>query len=96
MEYKHKLPTKFIEKALSFEEFANGGAQATVVLFDGRVFHGVLIANATAIVAIRSFESLPFKVDEISDIYQIDEDINPKNRRGWNYWDDWRSNENAT
>ena len=89
MEYKHKLLPDLIEKALALTEFANGGAQATIKLNNGRVFNEVLISNATAIIAMRGYNDLPFKVKEISEIYQTEEDQDPKEKGNWEFWDEW-------
>ncbi len=90
MEYKYKLPSNLVEKASLFEEFANGGAQATIKLIDGRVFNKALISNSSAIVALRGHKELPFKMSEISDIYQTEDDKNPKEKGNWEYWDEWQ------
>ena len=89
MEYKYKLPSSLIQKSVLFKEFANGGAQVTIKLNDGRIFNKALISNSTAIIALRGYNDLPFNVSDISDIYQTDEDKNPKERGSWEYWDKW-------
>jgi hypothetical protein len=89
MDYKYTLPTALVNKASKFEEFANGGAQATIVLNDGRIFSKALISNSTAIIAMRGYNALPFEVIEISDIYQTDEDKHPNERGNWEFWDEW-------
>jgi len=90
MEYKYSLPTELISKASQFEEFANGGAQATIALNDGRIFNEALISNSSFIIAMRGYQALPFSLNEISDIYQTDNDKNPKNRGNWEFWDEWK------
>jgi len=71
------------------EEFANGATQVSVRLTDERVIPGVLIAGSTNIVAARGVKDLPFSISEIADIFQTDEDKNPKLRGEWDYWDSW-------
>lgn len=78
------------QKASKFDEFANGGAQATIELQDGRVFPEALISNACAIIALRGYTDLPFSTSDISDIYQSEEDKKPKERSGWEFWDEWK------
>jgi len=90
MEYKYKLPANLIEKASMFKEFANGGAQATIKLIDGRIFNKALISNSSAIIALRGFSELPFNLSDVSDVYQTEEDKSPKERHGWEYWDEWQ------
>lgn len=90
MEYKYKLTNDLVHKASYFHEFANGAAQATVVLKDGRQFNNVLISNSTAFIAIRGYKDLPFNIQEISDIFQSKEDIYPKETSGWEFWDKWQ------
>ena len=89
MEYKYKLTDELIQKASHFHEFANGAAQASVLLKDGKQFNKVLISNSTALIAVRGYKDLPFNIQEISDIFQSNEDINPKETGGWEFWDKW-------
>ena len=89
MNYRCPLPDALRNQAAAFVEFANGGAQATVRLSDGRVFGGVLISNGTAVVAVRGFKAPPFEPGQIATLYQTDEDKNPTERAGWEYWDAW-------
>jgi hypothetical protein len=91
MKFRYRLPDHLVSTASTFEEFANGSAQASVRLRDGRVFGSVLISNSTYLVAARGFKDLPFKVEEIETIFQADEDIDPKDRGGWDFWDDWKA-----
>jgi hypothetical protein len=90
MNYRCALPEPLKSEALTFEEFANGAAQATVELKDGRKFERVLISNGTAIVAVRGYEQPPFNVEEIARLYQTNADKNPTERGGWRFWDKWR------
>jgi len=93
---KYRLPDPLIAKAVGFSEFANGGAQATVKLKDGPLFKEALISNATWIIALRGYKYLPFDVSEIEDLFQADEDISPRERDNWDFWDDWGADQNAT
>jgi hypothetical protein len=83
MKHKYKLSDELIHKASYFHEFANGAAQATVLLKDGSRFNKALISNSTALIAIHGYKDLPFNVQDISDIFQSIEDINPKETGGW-------------
>ena len=89
MEYRFPLPKHLQNAALGFLEFANGAVQATARLKDGRVFGGVLISNATAIIAVRGYEEPPFEVEDIADLLQSNEDESPSQRSGWKFWDKW-------
>jgi hypothetical protein len=88
--YRHRLPPSLAQKAARFEEFANGGAQVTARLKDGRIMHRILISNSSGIVAMRDHKVLPFAPEDIEDIYQSSEDRNPTERGGWEYWDQWQ------
>ena len=90
MEYRYRLIDELVQKVSHFHEFANGAAQATVLLKDGRKFHKVLISNSTALIAMRGYKDLPFNTQEISDIFQTEEDIDPKETGGWEFWDKWQ------
>jgi hypothetical protein len=90
MMFKHQLPEKWIAKVAEFDEFANGATQLTVRLNSGREFSGLLVSNGMYLVAARGFKSLPFDVEQISDVFQTEEDKNPSQRGGWDFWDDWK------
>jgi hypothetical protein len=89
MKFKYRLPEDWIRKTELMEEFANGGMQVTVRLKDGREVCGVLLSDATYIIATRGFKDLPFLITEIDDIFQSDDDKHPRQRGGWDFWDDW-------
>jgi hypothetical protein len=89
MKFRYQLPEKWISIVSRMEEFANGGAQVSVRLRDKRRFGGILVSNSAYVVAMRGHKDLPFNLEEIEEIYQTDEDRNPKNRSGWDFWDDW-------
>jgi hypothetical protein len=90
MNYRCPLPESLQVAASGFEEFANGGAQATVVFKDGRVVNSVLVSNATTLVAARGFSTPPFEPEQIERLYQTDDDRNPTQRGGWEFWDNWK------
>ena len=83
MEFKHKLPEHLIAKAVTFDEFANGGSQATLRLRSGKEIGGVLISNGTFIIAIQGFSDLPFPMGEVVDLYQSEIDRTSPRRSGW-------------
>jgi len=89
MTFKYTLPESLIKKAVFLKEFASGGLQVTVRLKNGKLCEKVLISNSKWIIAMRDHEDLPFQVSDIEDIFQTDEDKNPKQRHGWQFWDDW-------
>ncbi len=86
MQFKHTIPNKFIKIVADMIEFANGGTQTSIILKNGEVFYGVLISNSKWIIAIRGYKKLPFKIGDIEEIYQIDDDKNPKKRGEWTYF----------
>jgi hypothetical protein len=87
MKYRYTLPEHWIDKVVHMAEFAMGGTQVTMRLKDGRHVPGVLISNCTHPIAVRGFKDLPFRLEDIADIFQTDEDKNPKRRGGWDFWD---------
>ena len=91
MNFRYRLSDVFINTISSFEEYANGAMQVTMLLKDGREFPGILISDATYVIAIRGFKNLPFDLAEIYDIFQIPSDKSPKERGEWQYWDDWEN-----
>ena len=90
MIFKYRLHDAWVRKVSNMEEFANGGTQVTVKLKDGKLILGVLISSCTYIIAARGHKDLPFKLDDIDDIFQSEEDKNPRERGGWFYWDNWK------
>ena len=91
MEYLYPLPEPLVAQAASFEEFANGATQCNAQLHDGRLFTGLLISNATAIIAMREHVALPFAVAAIDRLFQTDEDKSPTLRANWRFFDEWHS-----
>lgn len=89
MNFKYRLPDPLIKKTSGFEEFANGAAQVTFKLRDGRTYAQGLISNSTWIIALRGHKDLPFVPSDIEEIYQTEDDRHPKERGGWDYWDNW-------
>jgi hypothetical protein len=88
--FKYQLTESQTNQVALMSEFANGATQVHVRLRDERVFPEVLISNSMWIVAIRGFDDLPFKPEDIAGIYQTEDDKNPTVRGGWKYWDDWK------
>jgi hypothetical protein len=89
MIYKCELPEALAKQTLRFFEFANGAAQATVELKNGDVFEKALISGNEAIIALRGYHEPPFIASDIERIYQLEIDMNPKDRSNWDYWDKW-------
>ncbi len=89
MKYRYELTSTIMKKAESLKEFANGAAQVSVLLNNGEIHHKLLISDGRYIIAMRNETDLPFDPYNIVDIYQRSEDEKPKNRGGWDYWDDW-------
>jgi hypothetical protein len=89
MKYKYSLPENWRERVDQMEEFANGATQVTIRLTDGKEVSGVLISDSVYIIATRGFKDLPFSVDDIEEIFQTEIDKNPRDRGGWDFWDNW-------
>jgi hypothetical protein len=89
MQFKYPLPRSIADQASGPKELANGAAQCHAQLVDGSVHAGVLISNASAIVAMRGHAELPFATDAIARLFQTSEDGSPANRGGWAYFDGW-------
>lgn len=89
MQYRYPLPLGLSTQASSFQEFANGAAQCHAVLTDGTKHSGVLISNATAIVAMRGHKEMPFSIESIDSLYQEEEDFSPSVRGNWDYFNRW-------
>ena len=89
MQFRYKLPAHVTDQALALEEFANGGAQCHARLKDGSVHSGLLVSNATAIIAMCGHHDLPFSVDSVTSLFQTDEDRSPVVRGNWEYFAAW-------
>jgi len=89
MKYKYELSEILKKKAANFKEFANGAAQASVLLKNGVEFSGLLVSDGRYLIAMRNESDLPFRIQDIVEIYQYPDDISPKSRGEWEYWDDW-------
>jgi hypothetical protein len=90
MKFKYELPPKLVAQVVEMREFVNGGTQVTIRLRNGGTIPQVLISMSKFIVAVRGYDDLPFKIDEIAEIYQTDEDKSPSLQSGWKFWDDWK------
>jgi hypothetical protein len=91
MNYRYPLSERLVAQALPFEEFANGAAQCHAQLKGGDIVSGLLISNATAIIAMREHTELPFDTEAIERLFQTEEDPSPTHRGGWTYFDEWRT-----
>ena len=91
MNYRCPLPKRLATQALQLEEFANGAAQCHAQVKGGTTVSGLLVSNATAIIAMRGHTELPFEVEVIERLFQTGEDFSPKHRTGWTYFDEWRA-----
>lgn len=90
MQFKYELSKNWVDKIKNFEEFSNGGMQVSIKANDGTVHKRILISNSMWVVAMRGYRDLPFSLEEISDIFQTEDDKNPAERSGWDYWDKWK------
>jgi len=90
MNYRCPIPQALKDAAAKLVEFANGGAQATIELKDGRKFENVLVSNGSAIAAARGYDHLPFRSEDIARIYQTENDMNSPQRGDWQFWDKWQ------
>jgi hypothetical protein len=90
MKYLYPLPGRLVAQASLLDEFANGAAQCHAQLKDGKIVGGLLLSNATAIIAMREQIKLPFAVAEIYRLFQIEEDKLPVLRNNWQFFDDFR------
>ena len=90
MKFKYRLPDFWIEIVSNMEEFANGATQVSIKTKDGQNFNEILISNSTWIIAMRGCTDLPFNINDIVEIYQTEEDKQPKERGGWHFWDNWK------
>ena len=87
MKFKHCLPEHLIEKTAWLEQFANGGTQVCMKLKDGRIFKEVLISTSKWVIAMRGYKELHFDPSDIEDVFQNEEDKNPQQHGGWEFWD---------
>jgi hypothetical protein len=89
MKYHYPLSEGLVAQATLLEEFANGAAQCHARLNDGEVFGGLLLSDATAIIAMRGHVALPFAVEAIDRLFQTEEDKSPTLRANWQFFDEW-------
>ena len=62
-----ELPAKWAPRLVGQPETGMGYQTASITLLDGRVIEDVLIVGGT-IAEVRGYDSIPFSVDDISDI----------------------------
>lgn len=78
MDYKYTLPEKWIEKTRCFGEFRMGAMQVTVKTIDGTGHEKVLLSNCQHPIAMRGYADLPFKIEDVANIFQTAEDKWPE------------------
>jgi hypothetical protein len=91
MQYRYPLAEPLTSQAAGFAEFANGAAQCHAKLKDGSLHAGLLLSNATAIIAMRGHVSLPFEVSKIVSLFQTQEGQSPNVQARWEFFDEWRA-----
>ena len=96
MNFRYPLSEQLSLQAVSLEEYACGAAQCHVELCDGSVHGGLLVSNASAIVAMRGKTELPFTVDSIDRLFQTTADKNPSRRGDWSYFDNWQIDDDSS
>ena len=89
MDYKYTLSKEQINLvAKEMSEFANGGTLVKIKTSDGKVHEKILISNCMWIIAMRGYKDLPFKLEDIVEIFQTDEDIFNVVQGNWECWDE--------
>ncbi|MDP8219099.1 MAG: hypothetical protein P9M03_10275 [Candidatus Theseobacter exili] len=81
--YKYKLPDQFLRITKDFDEFKDGAMIATVELINKQKYK-ILILMYTDIIGVKNHDHLPFDVNDIIQVYQTEEDKNPKDIKEWN------------
>lgn len=89
---RYELTEEWVEKVANMLEFANGATQVTVVTNSNGKYERVLISNCTYIIAIDGYESMPFDISGIKEIYQTEKDKDLHIERHWNIWSDFSRN----
>ncbi|MBD5779853.1 hypothetical protein IEN85_10165 [Pelagicoccus sp. NFK12] len=80
MRTDYELPKPWIQRIAKMVEFAMGGTQVTVRLKNGTEIRKVTISNCKWIIEAQGYDSWPFKMEEIEEIYQTDEDKKDRSR----------------
>ena len=96
MNFRYPLPQQLSLQAASLEEYASGAVQCHAELREGFVHSGLLVSNASAIVAMRGETELPFTVDSIVRLFQTTEDKSPFQRGDWGYFDNWQIDDDSS
>ena len=89
MNFKYELPRNWVEVVSNMPEFANGATQVTIRLKNGVEVPAVLVSASKYLIAARGYKDLPFRLEEIAEIFQTADDASPALRGDWEYWDNW-------
>jgi len=86
MEYIHCFPKSLVERDGPFREFKQDGAIVSVELKDGTIFGAVLLVYPDIIGAMPEVDSIPFAVEDISKIFQTEDNIGCRSSSKWTFF----------
>ena len=66
-----------------FKEFKQDASLVSVRLKSGLVFNRILLLFPNEIIGMKDYKNLPFKINEILEIFQDDVDLRSRSEKKW-------------
>ncbi len=85
-EQHYELPSEVFARDGPFEEFKQDATFVTVELASGRRFAGVLLLYPNRIIAVQTYDQIPFDPRDIVRAYQTSDDLQRRSSSDWSFW----------
>ena len=72
-----------IERDGPFREFKQDASVVSVKLKSGQIFKQILLSYPDEVIGMKGHDNLPFKIDEIIEVFQDDIDLASRSERDW-------------
>jgi hypothetical protein len=83
MRYRHRVPEEVMQRAGTLEEFAKDASIASIRVRGGRVYSPAVIVYPDFIAAIEGFDHLPFREEEVEEVFQTPQDLLTRSESSW-------------
>ena len=81
------IPQEVFDRDGPFDEFKQDAAIISVELNNGSQFSGVLVLYPNYIIAMKSYDTLPFDPENIVRAFQTEEDQRTRSKSTWTFWE---------
>ncbi|WP_136063086.1 hypothetical protein [Pontiella sulfatireligans] len=81
------IPQIVFDRDGPFEEFKQDASIISVELENGKKFSSILVLYPNYIIAMESFDKLPFDTKKIIRAFQTKADLKKRSKSTWTFWD---------